>query len=370
MNKLESEKSVISGQQVFVACPACPNDEISLADIWKILCKGKKIIIGSVVAGMLVAVVAAMLLPKIYRAQTVLLPPQLSDVAALSVSDIYIADPRAIYKEFLINLNSHGLRYQYFKDHLLSDFRRRKQGDKTDDYEIFTRGFDKRLKISSKYKSKVSGTYFITVTLDGENYDRVASWLEKYIAFVDGHTVENLVNNVHTQLKLRADEIKEQIATLRLVASRERQDRIAKLKEAYAIAKRLQIEKPTGSAFLSVEKRKTTDDKKTGLIFGANEIPLYLRGYLALQGELEQLKNRKSQDSFIADLRRLQGKLSILENKKVDSKNIHAVQVDQQARIDRDPVMPNVWLFVAFGVLFGFVVGIFYLFFSSKIAKK
>ena len=359
VNKLESDKDVISGQQVFVAYPACPDDEISLVDIWKILYKGKKIIIGSFVAGVLVAAIAVVLLPKIYRAKTVLLPPQLSNVAALSVSGIYKAEPQAIYKEFLINLHSHGLRYQYFRDYLLSDFRHRKQGGKKDDYELFTIGFDKRLKISSKYISKKGGgTDFIAVTLDGENYDSVASWLQKYIAFVDEYTVKKLVTNVHAQLKLQADEIKEQIAFLRLVAFQERQDRIAKLKEAYAIAKRLQIEKPTGSAFVVDEKRKTSSDEKTGIIFSSNEVPLYFRGYLALQGELEQLQNRKSDDSFIVGLRELQGKLSFLEKKQIDSKIIHAVQVDQQARTNNKPIEPKNILIMLFGIVLGAIFGI------------
>ena len=41
MNNLETDKEVIPGQQVFVAYPACSDDEINLVDIWKILCKGK-----------------------------------------------------------------------------------------------------------------------------------------------------------------------------------------------------------------------------------------------------------------------------------------------------------------------------------------
>ena len=72
--------------------------------------------------------VVVFLLPKIYRAKTVFLPLQLSDVVALSVSDIYIPDSQAIYKEFLINLHSRGLRYQYFKDNLLSGFQGKQQG--------------------------------------------------------------------------------------------------------------------------------------------------------------------------------------------------------------------------------------------------
>ena len=358
MNKLETEKNVISGQQILVAYPACPDDEINLADIWKILWAGKKIIIGSVVASILMAVVVVVLLPKIYRAKTVLLPPQLSSVAALSVSDIYTADPQEIYKEFLINLHSHGLRYQYFKDYLLRDFRSDKQKGKVDDYQIFTREFDKLLRISYMTKNKANGNDFTTVTLDGEDYANLANWLKNYISFVDRHTIEKLVSNVRAQLKLRIQDIKDQIATLRLVASRERQDRIARLQEAYTIARRLQIKKPTGSTFVADEKRKTSNDGKTGIIFGSNEVPLYFRGYLALQGELEQLKNRKSDDSFIVGLRELQGKLSFLERKQIDLKTVHAVQVDQQARTDNRPVKPKNTLIMLFGIVLGVIFGI------------
>ena len=358
MNKLESEKNVISGQQVLVAYPACPDDEINLVDIWKILCKGKKVIIGSVIASMLVALVVVLLLPKIYRAKTVLLPPQLSDVVALSIPGIYTADSQIVYQGFLINLHSHGLRYQYFKNFLLSDFQGKQQNDKVDDYEIFIKSFDKLLKIISKPQGKAQKNNFTTVTLDGKNYDRLADWLGKYIVLVDQHTVKKLVSDIQSQLKLRAEEIREQIATLRSVASRERQDRIARLKEAYIIAKLLQIEKPTGSTFVAGDKKKTPETRKTGLIFGSNEVPLYFRGYLALQGELEQLQNRKNDDSFIVGLRELQGKLSFLEKKKIDSKTVHAVQVDQRARTDGKPVKPKSTLIMLLGVVFGVIIGI------------
>ncbi len=359
MNNLETKKEVIPGQQIFVAYPACPDDEINLVDIWKILCKGKKIIIGSVVASMLVATVVVLVWPKIYRAKAVLLPPQLSDVAALSVPSIYTSDPQVVYKKFLVNLHSHGLRYQYFKDHLFGNFRRSKEGDKIDEYDIFSKEFEKLLKISSNSKRKGNGAEFTVVTLDGKNHDRLADQLEKYIAFIDVQTIHKLVRDVQAQLKLRAEEIREQIVTLRLVASKMRQDRIAQLKEAYVIAKRLGIEKPTGSTFVANDdKAKTPDSEKTGLIFGSNEVPLYFRGYQALQGELEQLQNRKNDDSFIVGLRELQGKLAFLQKKWIDPKSIHSVQIDQKARTGDKPVKPKTTLIILIGIIFGAIIGI------------
>ena len=355
MNKLESDKDVISGQQVFVAYPACPDDEISLVDIWKILYKGKKIIIGSFVAGVLVAVVAAMLLPKIYRAQTVLLPPQLSDVVALSVSGIYKAEPQAIYRNFLVNLQSHGLRYQYFKNHIFQYVQDKIQVDKVDDYELFIQRFDKLLKIS--FNTKTNRSDFTIVTLDGEKQDNLANLLGNYISFINKQTVNKMANDVQAILNLRIKVIREQISSLRLIAYRERLDRIARLKEAYNIAKVLQIEKPTGSAFVTDEKRKTSDKGKTGIIFGNNEVPLYFRGYLALEGELRQLRNRKSDDSFIVGLRELQSKLSFLECKKIDTKNVNAVLVDQQARTDNKPIKPKGKLIILLGGILGLIGG-------------
>ena len=372
MNKLESEKNVISGQQVFVAYPACPDNEISLIEIWNILCEGKRVIVGSLLASILAAVVAVILFPKIYQAKMVLLPPQLSAVTSLSIPDIYTAAPQAIYKEFLINLHSHGLRYQYFKDYLLRDFRNGKQGGKVDAYEIFNQKFDKLLKISSKTKNKAYGTNFTTVTLDGENYADLADWLGKYITFVDEHTVNKLTSNVQAQLKSRVEDIKDQIAILRLVASRERQDRIARLKAAYSMAKRLQIKKPIGSTFVADDKKKTLETWKTGLIFGSNEVPLYFRGYLALQGELEQLQNRKSDDSFIAGLRKLQGRLSFLEKKQIDLRtvHIHTVQVDQQARTDHNPVKPK-RILIFFSIVFlGVIIGLLGAFLKNVIKQR
>ena len=99
--------------------------------------------------------------------------------------------------------------------------------NKVDDYEIFGKVFDKLLKISTNPKRKRNGSGLTTVTLDGENYGKLVGWLGKYITFVDQYSVNKLVGDIQSQLKLQAEEMKEQIATLRVVASKKHQDRVA-----------------------------------------------------------------------------------------------------------------------------------------------
>jgi chain length determinant protein (polysaccharide antigen chain regulator) len=150
-----------------------------------------------------------------------------------------------------------------------------------------------------------------------------------------------------------------------LIAAREHDDRVAHLKEALIIAKQLNIKKPTGSAFVSNDQGQNTKAKPTGVVLDSQDVPLYFRGYKALQGELEQLQQRKNDDSFILGLRELQGELTALGKVHVDLKLIHSVRLDQKARVDKTPIKPKRNLIMVLGGMLGLMFGIFGAFIKS-----
>lgn len=359
MSNQEIEKGETQCQQVFVAYPTRTDDEINLFDIWKILWKSKKIIGGSFFAFILLATVISFSLPKVYRAETVLLPPGRNEVAELYVPEIYVADPQEVYSEYLKNLQSSGLRHRFFKENKLIELFERGDGKSVDAYEIFKKGFDQQIRIVSRgKKGKRKKIGFTVVTFDGTRAEVISDTLDKYIAFIDRYTVDDLASGILSQLKVRARNVKEQIETLRLIASREHADRIAHIEEALVVAKRLNIEKPTGSAFVASNQKKQEEEGTTGVVLDSQDIPLYFRGFKALEGELDQLQKRKSDDSFILGLRSLQGELASLEKKHIDQEVIHAVRIDQKARVDKMPVKPRRYLLIALGGILGLIVGI------------
>ena len=101
-------------QQVVYAYPPVQDDEISLLDIWRILNSQRKLIFSIIIAGAIIALVVAMLLPQVYRSEVVFLPPLASDIEQLNVPDFYEVTVDDLYGKFIRNLQSSGLREKFF----------------------------------------------------------------------------------------------------------------------------------------------------------------------------------------------------------------------------------------------------------------
>ena len=98
--------------------------------------------------------------------------------------------------------------------------------------------------------------------------------------------------------------------------------------------------------------------------------PLYYLGIEALSAEINILKNRKSDDPFIAGLRDLQEQLALLRSIKIEEEGMHAVRVDQAAYPPKNRIKPNRSLIVSLGTVVGLLLGIFLVFFVSFVQKQ
>jgi len=363
--------------QVFIAYQTPEEDEIDLVQLGKILWTGKKIIIGAVVAGLLVASVVAFGLPRIYRAKVQLLAPSLQDVAPLTVAysgtvtnrstgegryttEIYIPEPEKIYERFLINLNRPGLRYQYYKEFIFPNSQAGGKEKGSDEYNHFLNTFDRGLKVNKGSGRGKKTATMVTVTLDGTEQERLAGWLDSYITFVDRYTVNHLVSDVQALLAQRIRQLRAQIKSLRYVANKKRLDRITQLQEALVIAKRMGIEKPVASAFVTnATKQQAQEDQGKSAGLTLDNVPLYFQGYKALQEELEQLQKRKNNDAFISRLPELEGELTLLKNNiQIPTDKLHSIRTDQTARVDDHPIKPRRKLIVALGGMLGLMLGV------------
>ena len=372
MSDLKTHKNIVPGQPVIIqAYPNPSNYEIDLWGIFKVLWKSRGIIIMSTITCALTATMIAFFIPKIYRAETVLLPPGINDIISLNIktisthndlntednSIVYKTDPAKVHREFLKNLQSSGIRYLFFKKFHLKDSFPKSAKMKADDYELFKQEFDQNIRIIGGENGKLKQADFTTVTLDGSDNLTLELWLDNYIKFVDNYTVRNLVNDVQATLKGRTGNIQKNILTLKKIAIQEQADKVVRLKEALAIAKHLRIERPIGNIFAAKNIKDEKSNLKINTTINGQTFPLYFRGYSVIQQELTQLQNRKNTNSFILGLRELQGELTVLENTVVDPDLIHSFRIDQKARVSNKLVRPQRKLIIAIGVLLGLTVG-------------
>ena len=379
MNVEQEKSEPIPAREVLIAYPSSQVDEIDLIDLIRNLWQYKIIIIGTIVASVILSLLILSFLPRIYRAETMVLPPSQEDVAALYwtgskvlpssqangagfyVAEIIEPDPAIIFQKFLQNLQSTGLRYRFVREYkILNALKTADSGD-MDAYELFRQGFDKQIQIRPTGKGMDKTGASIAVTLKGVNREKLSGWLDDYFRYVDAYTTGILIKGVQARIRVRAEDIRAKIAVLRQTAARERADRIVQVKEAIAVAKRLGIKKPIGSAFATQardEKLSREHEKQSmGMLLDSENIPLYYRGEIALQTELARLQQRKNDDAFIFGLRELQGELALLEKRHFDPASIHSARLDRPARTERKPVRPKVKLIIALATIMGAVLG-------------
>lgn len=346
-----------SGQPVLLAYPAYQGSGVSLLDICRVLWRKKRLIAGSFFACTVMAAVLGFSLPKIYRTEATLLPPSVSDVVKLNVPGVYEAESKRIYSEFLKNLQSSGVRYSFFSSDSLADELKAIDRRPGSDYLIFKEKFDDRVQVVANRK-RGKNAIFRTVRLDGENARNITRWLDGYIKYVDRYTVHDVVSGIRSQMLEKVAGLKSRIEALRQVARQQRLGRIEQLKEAIAIATRLNISEFTGSPFVSINQSRNTSDN-VDIVSNSEETPLYFRGYKALRIELEQLEKRKNDDPYILGLRELQEELAFLSKKRISSDDIHAVRVDQNPIVPSVPIAPRRTLIIAMGGIIGLMLGIF-----------
>ena len=334
-------------------------EDFSLVELFLILGRQRRVIFGVVLAGMIVVTLVTFLVPSVYRSESVILPPRSLFVERLTVPDLYEITSDDLYARAIRNLRSGDLRYRFFKENNLFEKLQGKTTDTDAEYGIFLEQFDELIRVE-KSSGKDEGDDFFTVTMDGAEPESLSVWLSDFIDFVDEYTIKNVTDAVLAKKHRRQAQLQAQIEGLRNIAKSRRQDRIIRLEEFAIIAEQLGISGDFEYLYSYRQKRA----KSQLVIVLGEENPEYLRGSRALLAEAKALKERKSDDPFIEDLRSLQENLSFLEKLQIvpRSEEVHALRIDQRAMTIEDPVKPNRILIIALGfsvsLFFGFFVGI------------
>jgi chain length determinant protein (polysaccharide antigen chain regulator) len=347
----QKNKKDYSSQHDVLVSPLSQSDEISLLDVWQILNGQRKLIFFIVIFFTLLAVSIAMLLPRLYRSEIVVLPPFAKDVEQLTVPDFYVITVENLYGKFIQNLQSITLQKQFFETNNLYAALRSKNSQGKDEYEVFYKQFHNLLNVKKVSAANNKNDTF-TVTLDGRDRKQIIEWLNNFVLLVDGYTVQQVVDSVIAKATVQVTAVEEKIDNLRQVARQRRLDQIAALEEAAAVARKIQLKKPVGVVYSYRQEIKDTK----GEVLNIKETPSYFRGTNALEAEVEALKKRKNDDPFISSLRDLQEEISFYQGISLTGRGLHAARIDQQAVALKKPVKPNRKLIVVLGVMIGAVV--------------
>jgi len=347
------------------------NDEISLVDLWRVIAKRKIIIVVSFFVSVLLMLVYLFFAEPVYKANTSLLPPQQQQIQALLINlqgiegvdgdDRYTAE--SVYIAFLNNLNSQGMRREFFDSHnLIRHYVGRKSMKDVNVDRVFEGLFNERLKV----QADIENTSFVTVSFSDSNPKLAAKWLNQIIDTANKRTVFQLSGDINAGIQSEIIQVRTQLNNKLKFSERRRHDKIVALKEALLIAEALDI-KGTGT-FTSMMKTTTSE-----LVINTSQIPLYMRGVKALKEEISVLEKRKSDAPFNEAFRDLQEKLAYMEAISINPEVLSAVTIDAVAHVPYQIEKPRKSLLIILAVMLGLMAGIFLVFiaeFRSKIYAK
>jgi chain length determinant protein (polysaccharide antigen chain regulator) len=334
-------------------------DEIDLRDLIQTLWSSKWTIALFTLIVAAAAAAYAFLSTPIYETRVQTLPPPPSGLAEYNMANqlsgpaiatltgnrdnaVPALDPREAYAVFLRHVASVSLRQEFFNDIYLPA---QANYDETPaNRERLWRRFNKQLTV--KLPRKPEDNELMVLTLEGEKPQEIAQWANEYTQMAISAARTQLLDTIKSAINLRISSAEEQIKVLRENARIDRQNRIAQLTEALAVAEATGLETPvnTGSLILSFN----------------NESNDYLRGAKALRAELEQLKNRESDDPFIpklSELRKIQTLLKAVS--LISPQDVSVALIDEIASPPENPTKPRRILILALGVILGGMLGVF-----------
>jgi len=334
-------------------------DEMSLNDLLGVLLKNKMIIFGITVIATVGAVIYALSLPIVYKAESTFLPPLGSDIQALNISGYQIdsiGDDKlktelidsdsfsinSVYKTFRKNLNSKEPRRSIFEKMGLLDIFEPKRDEKTDVKAIVV-GFTDSFSVTTTGSLSGDTVPTISLAMEGGDPELIAEIVNRVGSEVEQQTKTEIISNINAKIAAKINHLTREIKLLRDSVRQKRLDEIERLELANHIdIERINVRIAISKKDLKSKKQQIKDNKikilkEAAMIARALNIKysvfeqntqnmqnqlgtskfydqLYDRGYKALEAEIEVITNRESDNKFNPEISALQERLKSLEN--------------------------------------------------------
>lgn len=352
------------------------DQEISLIEMMIVLRQGSKPILLLAILTTFIFLFYSYIKPLSFKSTASFLPPSEADIQHFKmptslldrddVAGLESVTADSVYAMFQRHLESHYVRRQVFSD--LKVHQRFKDAGIAEmtavaAYAYFSDGISFSMPESNPELKLISPAVTLNVTASDGTFARKVSELLSQLAITE--TMATLYSNIRTNVvskrelveseisvlrsgalqerlfeisrledsqALAISKIKDEIGMARLSAVLSKENSIAVLTEAALMARNLKLEDPLSA---KLDKIGENRGPSTSVITNAehDSDQLYTRGYLALEAELDILKDREDDDPFIPSLPALLAQLEALSYNRV---------LDQlKDRDNDDPYIPS-----------------------------
>lgn len=337
------------------------DNEIDLSELFASLWAERLLILLVTLVIGSAAAAYAFLSSPVYEAKSSLLPPRQSEIAsynlgrkAANLPDFKVAD---VYSIFTRNLTSEAARRSFFREVYLPSL---DEAERSLPQDLLWRRFNDRL--SAKAPDAKNRPEYFEVRIELKDPELAAQWSNLYVERAAELARNDMQQNVRQEIDTRIQEIERSIQVLREAALKQREDRIARLKEALIVADQVGIDAPQVTP-----GRTASDGELSSFVDGSL---MYMRGAKAIRAELQVLEARESDDPFINELRGLQSQLVFLQRIDVKPDNVAVFTLDSAAEVPETPIKPKKALILALGIVLGGMLGLFIALARSMLRKN
>ena len=345
------------------------DDEIDLFELLGTIYAGKYIIIAVTLICLILAGGAAWLMTPVYKSTVTFLPPAEIDIQEINKFSLVDSGrfkkftPDQLFQLLLENLTDGELIQEIFNDYQLETLYAPQitslpVGDQPIVLERAIVKFGEDLSISQPGRNDTTPKVTLSLALK-LSPEKTASVLNDLSERAQQITVDDIYSAILTERNNYIKQTFERISSLRKIAGNRRSDRIVQLNEAITIARSLDIAEPREMG----PEMAVQGVSNQGL-------PLYSLGYRYLEAERNTLERRKNDDPFIPELRNLQERISLFEDKSLNKDLFQVVRLTQRALPPTRPEKPKSILMLALAGVAGIMLGTMFVLVRQAIVNR
>ncbi|MGZ8944479.1 MAG: Wzz/FepE/Etk N-terminal domain-containing protein [Methylococcaceae bacterium] len=382
--------------------PNQQEDEINLLLVFSALFSQWRWLVGITFAGTLIAVLIALILPKVYEIDAHLIPPNKVDMEALNTRGYVEFSQQELFNRYFNQLKSADhFRGFLVKNGWLNKFYPGASESEDEQFADIYRQFSTEVLEPKKKKGEQNDLppSLLGIKLLAEDEVLGVKLVNDYIEYTNKCVIKSIGEEGLALKNLEKERIERQLTALRKKVEMDRVAKLVKLNEAYNIASAMGIKKPTTIEALAGEGGKSQTMVSVG---NADQNVLALMGTDYLKNEMENLRNRAGSALFIEQIPELKqylaniknelgsngfkvlaadnvyieefsdlmGRLTELNQITFDFNNVQIFHFDKTAMVDGEAEKPNKKLIVSLGFILSAMMAVFFVLIMNAQGKQ
>lgn len=347
-----------TGAQQYLLQYTPPVERFDFFEIWLVFIRGYRVFIGFFIAVMAVTALYLLIVPLSFQATVRLSAPVEADIQPLQHEGVFIINKSSVYDAFKAKTMSRVVMRDFFDSNELAS-KLKKSGDESDE-QLFQNFVRNNIIVHPNQP-------FTLVRFIWQDRDEAERLANEFVKLAERMAAAELVKDLEQIIKTKKEDLQRTITSKLSLEEARREDTIVQLREAAFVARQIGIDEP--NKFIDAGKNSENASSPMVRMLEMNSVPLYARGWKALEAEVSVLSQRQTNEPFVPELRLLQEQLANLGLIKPDVSKLKTARIDQAAYASSQPVYPQRKSILVVGLIVGVALGLIAVFLAEFLRK-